>query len=78
MQNKLSRGGGRADLLSKDKRPDAEKVEELFVWAFAHKPSASQLEAALSHIAKNGQNKKAAYENILWALINTKEFVFNQ
>jgi hypothetical protein len=78
VQNKLSRGGGRADLLSKDKRPDAEKIEELFVWAFAHKPSASQLEAALSHIARNGQNKKGAYENILWALINTKEFVFNQ
>ena len=26
----------------------------------------------------NAKNKKVAYENILWALINTKEFVFNQ
>jgi Protein of unknown function (DUF1553) len=78
VQNKLSRGGGRADTLAKDKRPDAEKVEELFLWAFAHKPSSSQLEAALGHIAKNAQNKKGAYENILWALINTKEFVFNE
>ena len=65
-------------MLSKDKRPDAEKVAELFFWAFAHKPSPSQLEAALAHIARNGQNKKAAYENIIWALINTKEFVFNE
>jgi hypothetical protein len=78
VQNKLSRGDGRADQLAKDKRPDAEKVEELFLWAFAHKPTAAQLNAAMAHIAKNTQNKKAAYENILWALINTKEFVFNQ
>jgi len=29
--------------------------------------------------AKSGPaGKKAAYENILWALLNTKEFVFNQ
>ena len=78
VQNKLSRGGGRADVLSRDKCSDTEKVEELFLWAFAHKPAHSQLEAALAHIARNAQNKKAAYENILWALINTKEFVFNQ
>jgi hypothetical protein len=80
IQNKLSRSGGRADVLAgpKDKRPDGEKVADLFLWAFAHKPSPSQLQAALADIAKNEKNKKAAYENILWALINTKEFVFNQ
>src|SRR5438094_8962185 len=75
VQNKLSRAGGRADALVKDPRPDAEKVEELFLWAFAHKPSPTQMEAALAHIAKNDKNKKFAYENIVWALINTKEFV---
>ena len=40
VQDKLSRAGGRADLLAKDPRPDAEKVEELFLWAFARKPTA--------------------------------------
>ena len=32
-------------------------------------------------MAKNataGRGKKTAYENILWALMNTKEFLFNQ
>jgi hypothetical protein len=78
VQGKLSRGGGRADQLAKDMRPEAEKIDELFMWAFAHKPTAEQREVALAHIAKHGMNKKLAYENILWALINTKEFVFNQ
>ena len=57
---------------------DADKVKELFLWAFAHPPTAEQLQAAQGHLGKNAQNKKLAYENILWALLNTKEFVFNE
>jgi hypothetical protein len=78
IQNKLSRAGGRTDVLVKDPRPDTEKVTELFLWAFAHKPSDTQLTTALAHINQHTQNKKVAYENIIWALLNTKEFVFNQ
>jgi hypothetical protein len=78
IQNKLSRAGGRTDVLVKDPRPDAEKVTELFLWAFAHAPSDNQLDMALAHINQHAQNKKVAYENIIWALLNTKEFVFNQ
>jgi hypothetical protein len=78
VQGKLSRPGGRAEILAKDARPDAEKVEELFLWTWARKPSAEQRDVALAHVAKHAANKKLAYENLLWALINTKEFLFNQ
>ncbi len=80
VQNKLTRGGGRAEQMAnpKDTRPDAEKVEELFYWVWAHKPTSEQLNVALAHINKHSANKKIAYENIVWALINTKEFLFNQ
>ncbi len=44
----------------------------------AHKPTSGQLNVALAHINKHAANKKIAYENIVWALINTKEFLFNQ
>ncbi len=78
VQNKLARQGGRADLLAKDKRPDAEKVEELFLWVLNRRPSATDLQVSLAHIERHAMNKRIAYENILWALVNTKEFVFNQ
>src|SRR5262249_46297114 len=78
VQNKLSRAGGRADQMAKDPRPDAEKIEEVFLWAWGRKPSERQLASALENIQQNSQNKKAAYENILWALINSKAFLFNQ
>ena len=66
-----------------DKRSDEEKVTEIFLWAFSRKPTKDDTAAALEHIkkleAKSGAaGKKTAYENIIWALINTKEFVFNQ
>src|SRR5207302_2391106 len=70
VQNKLARAGGRADLLAKDARPDAEKIEELFLWAFARRPSAEHLRLALAHVNRHAANKKQAYENLLWALIN--------
>jgi hypothetical protein len=80
IQQKLGRGNARIDRLANanDKRPDAEKVEELFMWTFGRKPSPADLKAALDHVTKNATNKKTAYENILWALINTKEFIFVQ
>ena len=78
IQGKLARPGGRADVLAKDARPDAEKVDEMFLWAFARKPTEEQRQTALAHISKHAANKKIAYENILWALLNTKEFIFNR
>ncbi len=78
IQGKLARSGGRAEEEMKDPRPDPAKVDELFMWALGRKPTPEQRDLALANIAKNAANKKAAYENILWALLNTKEFVFNK
>jgi hypothetical protein len=80
VQDKLARVGGRADQLTKDPRPDAEKVTELFVLATGTKPTQEKLDLALEHIAKHekAKTKKTAYENIIWALLNSKAFLFNQ
>lgn len=78
IQTKLTRAGGRADQLAKDKRSDADKVDELFLWAFARTPTAAQRDLALANIERNAKDKRLAYENIIWALINTKEFILTQ
>jgi hypothetical protein len=78
VQDKLARLGGRADQLARDPRPDREKVEELFLWAFARRPNAEQMRLALENVALHASNRRIAYENIIWALINTKEFAFIQ
>jgi hypothetical protein len=78
VQEKLGRNGARADRMAKDPRADEEKVTELFLLATARKPTPEQLKLALEHIDKHEKTKKLAYENIIWALLNSKGFLFNQ
>ncbi len=78
IQGKLTRTGGRASEMVRDPRPDKEKVGELFVWAFARQPNEAQMNLALKNIQANAKNRQFAYENIIWALINTKEFILVQ
>jgi len=78
VQGKLARGGGRADKIAKDPRPDDVKITELFLLTQAKKPTTEQLALAKAHLAKHEKNKKLGYENILWALVNSKAFLFNQ
>jgi hypothetical protein len=78
IQAKLSRPGGRADMFAKDKRRHDEKVDELFLWALGRHPTASQRDLALANISRHLKDARPAYENIIWALINTKEFILVQ
>ena len=78
VQGKLTAGNGRARMLAADdKRPDDEKLRELFTWVYARPPVDHEMQVALAHVEKHKDNKAIAYEDILWALINTKEFLFN-
>lgn len=79
VQQKLSRAGGRADKLALNKlKDDTTQVRDLFLWCYGRPPTDKQLATSLDHIKKLGPNRKQAYENLLWALVNTKEFLFVQ
>src|SRR5205085_8278872 len=87
IQEKLATDQGRAALLAMDKeRPDPEKVRELYSWVYSRDPDAEEMKLANSYLEKKVKGKdeketsttrRQAYEDILWALINTKEFLFN-
>ena len=78
--NKLS--GSRArEMASDETRDAAAKVSELYLRAFSRLPKDSELKPLLDHIRAISENDKSqkhdAYEDILWTLMNTKEFLFN-
>jgi hypothetical protein len=78
IQGKLTSGNGNAARLANDKeRPHELKVRELYLLSFSRVPSPEEMTIALAHIHKNEQDPKRAYEDIVWALVNTKEFLFN-
>ncbi len=68
--------GGRIKELMADKRSDLEKINDLYLIALSRKPTRDEADTMLAHIKKKG-DPQAAYEDIIWALINTKEFLFN-
>jgi len=61
--------------LALDKRDDHEKLRELFLAAFSRDPTAQELNDATAYLVSEKDQKKA-YGNLLWALMNTKEFMY--
>ena len=55
-------------------RDDREILEELFTIALARLPTHTELEVC-KRLLQDG-DRRQAYEDILWAVINTREFVF--
>lgn len=78
VQNKIADGNGRSGKFANDKEHPADaKIKELYRWVYSREPDAEEMKIALAHIEKNVANPKLAYEDIIWALINSKEFLFN-
>lgn len=88
LKAKLSHPGGRAEKLAKEDRPAEAKVGELYLVAFCRPPRPDELKTALEYLSEQRldlqgkpiDTQKATRENfqdLIWALINTKEFLFN-
>jgi hypothetical protein len=66
--------GGRVARLVRDQTPNAGAVEELYLAALCRPPTAAELEAVLGYITEQ-RDRRAGLEGILWALLNTREFI---
>ncbi len=73
--DKVSSAKGYAGRLAEDPRDESAKVEELFRKVLIRSPSDEELRQAFDYLAEE-PDRRAAYGNLLWALINTKEFLF--
>jgi hypothetical protein len=92
VQAKLSASKGRAAELAADtERPDEDRIHELYMRALAREADAEELAMAFAHLKKKRDQsaadpekvpvataEKQAFEDILWVVVNTKEFLFNR
>jgi len=92
IQKKISSASGEAARLAGEKTsPDAARITELYREALSRDPKSTEIDVATAHLRRKRARaaekpnddltpetaEKEAFEDILWALLNTKEFLFN-
>ena len=78
IENKIAAGQGRIAALLKAKTPPGEIVETLFLAAFSRLPNPAERQRAERFLANVGDaQQQKAFEDLLWVLLNSKEFMFN-
>ncbi|MFT6181325.1 MAG: hypothetical protein ACJAQT_004528 [Akkermansiaceae bacterium] len=91
IRNKLASDQARAAMLLRDKGlSDDDRVAELYRHAFSRPPTPEELSTAQKFLLQKQtqaqsanpkpspeQVNRSAFEDIIWALLNTKEFLFN-
>jgi hypothetical protein len=85
---KLTAANGRAEQLTKAEMPEPKRIRELYLATYSREPTADEVKIAETHLMKprndaagkpldSQRAKRNGYEDLLWALMNTKEFLFN-
>ncbi|MBG86524.1 MAG: S-layer protein [Verrucomicrobiales bacterium] len=88
IKTKLKTSNGRAHKFSTDKRENKAKIQELYLAAFSRTPAENELHIALDYLEeplsdakgnliKGPSAERQKFEDLIWALMNTKEFLFN-
>jgi hypothetical protein len=73
---KFTDANGRAAKLGKTKLTNTELVDELFLSTLSRLPKADEKEDALKHLS-GAKNRLEGITDVLWALVNTREFILN-
>ncbi|HUR53413.1 MAG TPA: DUF1553 domain-containing protein, partial [Gemmataceae bacterium] len=76
VENKIADGNGRVAKLLKSKTSPADIIDELYLTAVSRHPTAAEKKRALAHV-EGAADKTKGVEDVLWAILNGKEFMFN-
>jgi hypothetical protein len=88
IKSKLATKGGTAEQLADQDRPLEDRIRDLYLVAYSRQPTPAELKTVEDYLAqprldaagKPIDAKRVARENfqdLIWALVNTKEFLFN-
>src|SRR5579871_1570874 len=75
IEGKLAKSTVVSGMLKAGRNPDA-ILDELFIRTLSRKPSESEKKRLIPLVAANPNDRKA-YDDVLWALLNSTEFAFN-
>ncbi|MBM82256.1 MAG: hypothetical protein CMJ78_16950 [Planctomycetaceae bacterium] len=74
--SRVTNGNGRVAQLLRTKDITNEKlINELYLWSLARNPNAKEVELGLKFFAAYKGKRKEAAEDLMWALLNSKDFM---
>lgn len=74
---KVTSDEGRAAKLAASELPPGKIVEELYLLCYGRLPAADEVALGQQVFSAEGVTRRQATEDLLWSLLNTPEFVFN-
>lgn len=77
IQAKLISDAGRAAAMNASSQPLSELVNDLYWSAFARPAKPDEIAAIEKYVSERPDHKRQAMEDIVWAIVNSKEFIFN-
>jgi len=76
LREKIASPTGRVAKIVKDFADDTKRVEEVFLWTVGRLPSKNDLAAVLEYV-KASTSAQRGLEDLMWGLMNTREFSLN-
>jgi hypothetical protein len=76
LQQKLQDPNGRAATLVASKKPPEEIIAELYMAGFGRLPQPAELSEAANSL-RAAKDPKAGLTDLMWVMLNSKEFLFN-
>jgi hypothetical protein len=77
LQSKLEKEDGWAMKLAKSTDSDPQIVRHVYLATYSRLPSAEEMGMALRFFNSAGSTRSTAIQDLVWALVNSAEFVFN-
>ena len=76
LNQKIGAPGGRVEILASKNRPPKAAIEELYLATLSRPPTVQELEKARLWIVA-ASSAKEGLQDLLWTLLNSREFLFN-
>ncbi|MGB0739412.1 MAG: DUF1553 domain-containing protein, partial [Planctomycetaceae bacterium] len=84
VRSKLTVPGGTAKTLTDSDLPLEQRIAQLYLAAFSREPKAQETAVAMEYLqsqtpasTEQSAPPATAWEDLLWAILNTREFMFN-
>lgn len=76
IQAKIAAPDGRVARIAKEHADPRKAVEELYLWTLSRLPTAGEVQACIEHM-RSSPARERGLEDVMWGLLNTREFQLN-